>query len=119
MSVNNSFPFLSIIRWVGNEYYKKPIGDANQNTTGGHFHVSTTGTPSISPNTTSSGNMLAEASTEVSNSSRDVSAPIVNVVAPAKDTKQVASSNTPIASTVDLELARKDRMMSRQTSLIS
>ena len=49
----------------------------------------------------------------------DVSAPIVNVVAPTKDTKQVASSNTPIASTVDLELARKDRMMSRQTSLIS
>lgn len=118
-SIKNMLMQIPGVRWVGNEYYKKPIGDANENTTGGHFHVSTTGTPSMSPNTTSSGNMLAEASTEVSNSSRDVSAPIVNIVAPTKDAKQVASTNTPIASTVDLELARKDRMMSRQTSLTS
>ena len=29
------------VQWVGNEYFPKPLGDADSRTTGGHFHVQT------------------------------------------------------------------------------
>jgi hypothetical protein len=74
--------------------------------------------PILDEGSPTTGTAIASASSDLSNGRRGVSAPNITVVAPSEGTKQVASSSVPIATPIDRELNRKERLLSRQTSLI-
>ena len=74
--------------------------------------------PLLDQGAPTTGTAIASASSELSNGQRGVSAPNITVVAPSEGTKTVASSSVPIAAPIDRELNRKERLLSRQTSLV-